>query len=278
VGARKLLAQYGLGPKRHLGQNFLTDERLLGKIVAAAQLNSGDVVLEVGAGLGHLTRLLAHQAGRVVAVELDPRLMPILRDQLADLDNVRLIEGDILQLSLTSLLSPLSTDYKVVANLPYYITSAVLQHFLEGEPPPSHMVVTVQREVAQRIVAGPGDMSLLAVSVQFYGQPRIVTRIKAGAFYPRPEVDSAVVCIDRHLEPAVDVPDVSGFFAVVRAGFGQRRKQLRNSLASGLSLAQAEVVTALRAAGIDPRRRPETLSLSEWAAITCQLDTVNRES
>lgn len=278
MGARKLLAQYGLGPKKHLGQNFLTDERLLVRIVAAAQLNSGDVVLEVGAGLGHLTRLLARQAGRVVAVELDPRLMPILRDQLADLDNVRLIEGDILQLSFTSLLSPLSTDYKVVANLPYYITSAVLQHFLEGEPPPSRMVVTVQHEVAQRIVAGPGDMSLLAVSVQFYGQPRIVTRIKAGAFYPRPEVDSAVVCIDRHLKPPVDVPDVNAFFVVVRAGFGQRRKQLRNSLASGLGLVQAEVVTALEAAGIDPRRRPETLSLSEWATITCQLDTVNRES
>jgi 16S rRNA (adenine1518-N6/adenine1519-N6)-dimethyltransferase len=234
-------------------------------------LTPGDVVLEVGAGLGHLTRLLTQQAGRVIAVELDDRLMPILRDQLAGCDNVTLVEGDILELSLSSLLSPLSSDYKVVANLPYYITSAVLQRFLEGELPPVCMVVTVQYEVAQRITAQPGDMSLLAVSVQFYGQPRIVARIKAGAFYPRPEVDSAIVRIDRHPMPQMDVPDVRAFFAVVKAGFSQRRKQLRNSLSAGLRRPQAEVVTALEAADIDPRRRPQTLSLEEWAAITCQL-------
>jgi 16S rRNA (adenine1518-N6/adenine1519-N6)-dimethyltransferase len=243
----------------------------LGKIVTAAQLTPRDVVLEVGAGLGHLTRLLARQAGRVIAVELDDRLMPILRDQLAGCDNVELIAGDILDLSPFSLLSPLSADYKVVANLPYYITSAVLQHFLEGKPPPVRMVVTVQYEVAQRITAQPGDMSLLAVSVQFHGHPQIVARVKAGTFYPRPEVDSAIVRVDRHSVPPVDVLDVRTFFAVVKAGFAQRRKQLHNSLSAGLRRSRTEVVAALEAAGVDPRRRPETLSLEEWAAITCQL-------
>ena len=271
VSARRLLAQYEVWPKKSLGQNFMTDESVLGKIVAAAQLTPRDVVLEVGAGLGHLTRLLTQQAGRVIAVELDDRLMPILRDQLAGCDNVTLVEGDILELSLPSLLSPLCSDYKVVANLPYYITSAVVQYFLEGEPPPVCMVVTVQYEVAQRITAQPGDMSLLAVSVQFYGQPRIVARIKAGAFYPRPEVDSAIVRIDRHPKPPMDAPDVRAFFAVVKAGFAQRRKQLRNSLSAGLQRPQAEVAAALEAADIDPHRRPQTLSLEEWAAITCQL-------
>ena len=275
MSARKLLAQYGLEPKKGLGQNFLTDKGVLDKIVAAAELSPDDTVLEVGPGLGHLTRLLARRAGRVIAVELDGRLLPILRDQLAGYDNVELIQGDILELFLSSLLFPLSSEYKVVANLPFYITSAVLRRFLTAEPSPVRMVVTVQREVAQRITARPGDMSLLAVGVQFYGRPQIVARIKAGAFYPRPEVNSAVVRIDRHPTPPVKVSDTEAFFAVVRAGFAQRRKQLRNSLAAGLRCPQATIVAALKVAGVDPRRRPETLSLSEWAAITYQLRIEN---
>ena len=274
MSARKLLAQYGLEPKKGLGQNFLTDEGVLGKIVAAAELSLDDAVLEVGPGLGHLTRLLARQAGRVIAVELDGRLLPILHDQLAGYDNVELIQGDILELFLSSLF-PLSSEYKVVANLPFYITSAVLRRFLTGEPSPIRMVVTVQREVAQRITAQPGDMSLLAVGVQFYGRPRVVARIKAGAFYPRPEVNSAVVRIDRHPTPPVKVSDAEAFFTVVRAGFAQRRKQLRNSLTAGLRRPQATIVAALKAAGVDPRRRPETLSLPEWAAIMYQLRIEN---
>ncbi len=275
MSALKLLQQHGLQPKKSLGQNFLTDERLLGKIVAAAGLSPRDVALEVGPGLGHLTRLLAGQAGRVVAVELDSRLMPLLRAQLVGCDNVELIQGDILDLSPSALLSPDASDYKVVANLPFYITSAVLQHFLEGDPPPQRMVVTVQHEVAQRITARPGNMSLLAVGVQFYGRPQVVARIKAGAFSPRPEVNAAVVRIDRHPAPPVNVPHARMFFAVVKAGFAQRRKQLRNSLPAGLARSQSEAVAALEAAGVDPRRRPETLSLQEWAAITHQLRIEN---
>jgi 16S rRNA (adenine1518-N6/adenine1519-N6)-dimethyltransferase len=275
MSARETLARYGLHPKKGLGQNFLTDENLLLRIVDAADLTSGDVVLEVGPGLGHLTRLLAHRAGRVVAVELDGQLVAILRDQLADLDNLTLIEGDVLKTSPTALLPPATSDYKVVANLPFYITSAALRHFLTADPTPDRMVVTVQHEVAQRITAGPGDMSLLAVSVQFYGRPQTVTRIKAGAFYPRPEVDAAVLRIDRHPSPPVQVPNERAFFAAVRAGFAQRRKQLRNSLAAGLHRSRKETTMALEAADVDPRRRPETLSLEEWAAITNRLRSLN---
>lgn len=267
--------RYGLHPQKGLGQNFLTDENLLTQIVEAADLIPGDTALEVGPGLGHLTRLLARRAGRVVAVELDRQLVAILRDQLADLDNLTLVEGDILEIPPADLLPPATLDYKVVGNLPFYITSAVLRHFLTAEPIPTRMVVTVQHEVAQRITAGPGDMSLLAVSVQFYGRPQIVTRIKAGAFYPRPKVDAAVLRIDRHPSPPVQVPDERAFFAAVRAGFAQRRKQLRNSLAAGLHRSRQETTLALEAADIDPRRRPETLSLEEWATITNQLRVLN---
>jgi len=166
--------------------------------------------------------------------------------------------------------------YKVVGNLPYAITSAVLRHFLEKEPRPSLMVVTVQREVAQRIVAKPGDMSLLALSVQFYGLPRIVARIKAGAFYPPPKVDSAVVRIDVLPQPTVPLPegiDDRAFFRIARAGFGQKRKTLRNSLSGGLGLTPTSVEEALQRAAVDPGRRPETLSLEEWARVTEALVT-----
>jgi 16S rRNA (adenine1518-N6/adenine1519-N6)-dimethyltransferase len=262
-----LLRAHGLQPQKHLGQNFLLDAAALGRIVAAAELSPDDAVVEVGAGVGTLTRLLAEQAGQVVAIELDDGLVAILREQLADLPHVRILHGDVLQMA--DLGYP-HLGYKVVANLPYYITSAVLRHFLEKAPRPLTLVVTVQREVARRIVAGPGEMSLLAVSVQFYGRPRIVARIPAGAFYPRPKVDSSVVRIDVGRQPAVALPpglDEEAFFQVVRAGFSQKRKMLRNSLSAGLGLPRAGVEEALARAGVDPRRRAETLSLAEWAAV-----------
>lgn len=262
-----LLRAHGLYAKKSLGQNFLTDPVALTRIVEAAELSSKDAVVEVGAGLGTLTRPLAGQAGSVVAIELDNRLVDILVEQLADLDNVQIIHGDVLRISDYGFSH---RAFKVVANLPYYITSAVLRHFLENRPQPCLMVVTVQREVAQRIVAGPGNLSLLAVSVQFYGQPRIVARIPAGAFFPPPKVDSAVVRIDVAEQPTVTLDagiDETVFFRVARAGFGQRRKTLRNSLSAGLALSPARVEAALSQAGVSPKRRAQTLSLQEWAAV-----------
>ena len=266
-----LLRAHGLHPRKGLGQNFLISQTALQNIVAAADLSVEDVVVEVVAGLGTLTRLLAKQAGRVVAVELDSDLVGILRGELADLPNVEIVHGDILQISDLGLAH---REYKVVGNLPYYITSAVLRRFLEREPRPEIMVVTVQREVAERIVAEPGEMSLLAVSVQFYGQPSIVARIKAGSFYPPPQVDSAVVRIDVGEHPAVLLgkgTDDEAFFRVVRAGFGQRRKMLRNALSAGLGMAPVRVEEALRQAGVEPIRRAQTLSLDEWVEVTREI-------
>jgi 16S rRNA (adenine1518-N6/adenine1519-N6)-dimethyltransferase len=267
-----LMRTYGLRPRKDLGQNFLADPVALDRIAAAADLAPEDIVLEVGAGLGTLTRLLAERAGRVLAVELDSHLVEILRSQLAGSSNVEIIQGDVLnlpELGLTHL------AYKVVGNLPYYITSAVLRHFLEREPRPRLMVVTVQREVAERIVAKPGDMSLLAVSVQFYGQPRIAARIPAGAFYPPPQVDSAVLRLDVAEQPTVALAreiDERTFFRTVRAGFAQKRKTLRNALSAGLGLSPGQVEERMAQIGLDPRRRAETLSLEEWAQVALALN------
>lgn len=271
IGA--LLRAHGLHPRKRLGQNFLRDPVALGRIVAAADLSHEDVVVEVGAGVGTLTRPLAEQAGRVIALELDDGLVAILRDQVVNLTNVQVVHGDVLQFSASQFPH---RGYKVVGNLPYYITSAVLRHFLEKVPRPQLMVVTVQREVADRIVAEPGKMSLLAASVQFYGQPRIVARIPAGAFYPPPQVDSAVVRIDVEEQPTIALEKGTGeavFFRVVRAGFSQKRKTLRNSLSASLGLSPATVEEALEQAGVDPRRRAETLSLIEWARVAHQFSS-----
>lgn len=264
-----LLRSYDLTPKKGLGQHFLADQAALGRIVAAADLTPADRVLEIGPGLGTLTGLLAKEAGRVVAVELDDRLAAVLAERLSGQDNVEIHPGNILHISdFAPLVGP---AYKVVANLPYYITSAVLRHLLERQDPPCLLVVTVQREVAERIIAAPPDMNLLAVSVQFYGRPRLVARIPSGAFYPPPKVDSAVVRIDVFDEPAVSLAEgvsVADYFRVVRAGFGHKRKTLRNALSAGLGLVPAAVEAALAQAGIDPRRRAETLTLQEWAELS----------
>jgi 16S rRNA (adenine1518-N6/adenine1519-N6)-dimethyltransferase len=264
----RFLREHGIEPRKGLGQNFLVSERLLESIIAAADLESQDTVLEVGAGLGALTTRLARSCGRVVALEIDSRLLPFLHEVLAPFPNVRVVQGDILALQPGDLVSP---PYKVVANLPYYITSAVLRHFLEAPAKPSLMVVTVQREVAQRIVANPGQMSLLAVSVQFYGRPTIVAKAPPGAFYPSPGVTSAVLRIDLCPSPPVEVADVGRFFQIVRAGFSQRRKQLRNSLSQGLGLPADEVVSALRRVGLQERQRAQELSVEQWARLSGEL-------
>jgi len=263
---RLLLERHGIIPKKSLGQNFLHDQNTLEKLVELAELTPDATVVEIGAGTGNLTRLLVRQAARVIAVELDERLVSLLRAEFATEPRVELVHGDILEINLAERVGPV--PYMVVANLPYYITSAILRHFLEHPPRPQRLVLTVQREVAERLVATPGAMSLLAVSVQFYGQPRIVMHLSPAAFWPRPDVESAVVRIDVYAAPPVAVPDERLFFRVVRAGFGQKRKQLRNSLSAGLHLDKAQAEEVLGKAGVDPQRRAETLSLDEWAAIT----------
>lgn len=267
IDPRLLLRQFDITPKKSLGQNFLVDERAAERITAAADLTQDDVVLEVGPGLGALTRCLARACACVVAVELDQRLVPVLQHTLESYANVEIIHGDVMTLQTSAVLPP---AYKVVANIPYYLTSALLRHLLEADVRPALMVLTVQEEVARRIVARPNDMSLLALSVQFYGQAKIVARLKPGAFYPAPKVKSAVVRVDLYPEgqTAADGVDVDLFFRLARAGFGQRRKQLRNALTSGTSWSRSEIESALAEASLDPRRRAETLTLDEWAALT----------
>lgn len=267
-----LLKQYQLRPRKSLGQNFLIDEHALAQIVLNAEVTREDVVVEIGPGLGSLTRHLAEAARHVIAVEIDRTLIPPLQAVVAEYPNVSIVHGDFLQLDPTTLLSNYLTNelshYKVVANIPYYITSAIIRQLLEAPIKPKLIVLTVQLEVAQRLIAQPDDMNLLAVSVQFYGLPRIVQRIKAGAFYPAPDVDSAVVRIDLPDEPRYTVPDVDAFFRVVKAGFSQKRKQLHNALRAGLALSSEKIAHALEAAQIDPKRRAETVTIEEWVRLT----------
>jgi 16S rRNA (adenine1518-N6/adenine1519-N6)-dimethyltransferase len=275
--AKALLGQHGLRAKKGLGQHFLVDGRVLRRIVAAADLTPQDTVIEVGPGLGILTQELAQQAGRVVAIEADSEMVSALSAIVARHPNLAVVQGDIMRIDPVSLLpspSGVSTSYKVVANIPYYITSAVLRHFLEASRQPRLMVVMVQKEVGKAIVAQPGDMSLLAVSIQFYGKPSIVARVPARSFYPAPKVDSVILRIDVYDKPSVDVPSARAFFDTVRAGFSAPRKQLRNSLAQGLAVGTQEAADLLERAVVDPRRRAETLSIEEWGRLCRERDRI----
>ena len=274
---RRLLHRSSLRARKGLGQHFLIDEAALETITSAAEVTPGDVIMEIGSGLGILTRELAGQAGYVIAIELDNKLAAILGQTLTSFNNVTIVNGDILKLDPVVLLQEQKTkfpptltnlfNYKVVANLPYYITSPVLRHFLEASVKPQIMVVMVQKEVAEVIVAKPGQMSVLGISVQFYGEPRIIDYVPARCFYPAPEVDSAILRIDVYPQPAVAVGDRDSFFELVRAGYTSPRKQLVNSLAQGLGKSKAEVLPVLAEAGIVPQRRAETLTLDEWARL-----------
>ncbi|MCW5878952.1 MAG: ribosomal RNA small subunit methyltransferase A [Anaerolineales bacterium] len=259
----QLLRTHGLRPDKRLGQNFLVDDSHLERIVEAAGVQPGDEVLEVGPGLGSLTRHLAAAAQRVVAVELDSDLLPALRSVLADRPNVEIVHADILKVNLSQHFS--QPGFLVVANIPYYLTSNLIRHLLEGALRPARLALTVQKEVAQRACAGPPEMSLLSLSVQLYGRPQLVHHIPAGAFYPAPKVDSALLLIDLFEEPALPVESVDVFFKLAKAAFAQKRKTLANSL--GALWGKAESAARLQAAGIDPRRRPQTLSLTEWGAL-----------
>jgi len=262
---RNLLYAHGVRPNKSFGQNFLIDRAVLQRIVEAAEIEPGDQVLELGAGTGVLTRELARRARRVVAVELERAMFTLLEKTSGALPNVELLARNLLYLDPREVFA--QEPYKLVANLPYYITAPTFRHFLESANAPRLLVVMVQYEVAQRMVAGPGDMSLLGVSVQFYGRPRIIARVPARAFYPAPKVDSAILRVDVHERVPLAQAERDGFFGVVQAGFAERRKQLHNSLTRHLHRKNEEVRACLTAAGIDPSRRAETLSIDEWLLL-----------
>lgn len=266
LDAAALLRRRGFRPDRRLGQNFLQDAAALHAITDAARITRDDTVLEIGCGLGSLTRHLALVAHRVVAVERDRRLFGIAKDVLKSFSNVELICADILALSANELALP--PDYIVAANIPYNITSPILRNLLESRPLPRRLVLTVQKEVAERICAVPPRMSVLALSVQVYGETEIVHRIAASAFFPVPKVDSSVVRIDIRGEPVIPLALLPVFFRLVKAAFGQKRKVLRNSLSSKLGISPAEAEELLMDAGVDPRRRPETLVFAEWERLS----------
>lgn len=260
-----LLKQHGLRANKKLGQNFLQDPFALDSITSAAEIAATDTVLEIGPGLGSLTRHLARSAQQVIAVELDQELIPPLKTVTAEYDNITIIHGDILKLSPKDLIQ--ESDYLVVANIPYYITSAIIRHLLENETKPRRIVLTIQKEVAKRICAKPGDMSLLALSVQVYGNPRIASHIPAGSFFPAPKVDSAVLCIDIYQSPQIKPELLNTFFKLIKAGFSQKRKTLRNSLSAGLHVSPSYAEELLKKANINPMRRAETLSIDEWSTL-----------
>ncbi|HLF79840.1 MAG TPA: 16S rRNA (adenine(1518)-N(6)/adenine(1519)-N(6))-dimethyltransferase RsmA [Dehalococcoidia bacterium] len=268
----RVLRDAGVSPVKALGQHFLTDQRVLSRIVAAAGLTAEDTVIEVGPGLGALTERLVLVAGRVVAVELDAKLAARLNETVvAEHPNLTVVQRDILTVSPEELLGTTSAapmpPYAVVGNLPYNIGAAVLRHFLEAQWQPRWLIAMLQREVAESVCAEPGDMGLLGVSVQVYAEARRLFTVPPRAFYPPPKVTSSVIRLAVRPEPLVPAKERQRFFAVVRAGFSAPRKQLANSLANGLKRPVSEVRALIEQAELDVTLRPQMLSIEEWRKL-----------
>lgn len=267
------LQQLHFRAKKRLGQHFLINEDIADCILSAAELSNNDTVIEVGPGLGILTRRIAEKVSNVIAVELDSKLVDVLTKQTRSSSNILIVHADILNISPAQLLKQYANtpailnNYKVVANLPYYITSPTIRHFLASSWKPSLMVLMVQKEVGESIVATPGEMSFLAVSTQLYSKPRIVKYVPAENFYPVPKVDSVVLCLEVNSSPLVDTNDIDGFLDIVHCGFRAPRKQIHNSLALALKIPPSQILLLLKEADIDPKRRPETLNLQEWKEL-----------
>lgn len=246
-------------PKKSLGQHWLKDSQTLNEICENADLDNNDVVLEIGPGLGDLTRLLTEKAKEVIAVELDDKLSADL-PLLVAADNLTIVHDSILKYDL----STLPTKYKIVANIPYYLTSNLLRLLSESNNPPSLVVLLVQKEVAERVAAKPGDMSLLSVTTQYYWEVELKQTVKANMFIPPPKVDSQVILLNRRLKPLFPGTDDKSFFRLVRIGFSARRKTLLNSMTNGLRIEKALIDEVLELASIDKNARPQTLNLDEW--------------
>lgn len=261
---RELLQKHDIWLKRDLGQHFITDRNILNKIVSAGDISRDDLVLEIGAGSGTLTRAITEKAGFVIAIEIDIKLIPALTEHLEGLDNVELVCQDIMKLNVAKVIAkhPGFKHIKVVANLPYYITSPVISMLLEGDTKFDVMVFTIQKEVAKRIVSSPGtkEYGSFTVFVNFYSKPRLMFNIPASSFTPRPKVDSSVIRLDVLAKPFVQVKDEKLFFRIMRASFNQRRKMLKNALeAADIKWPESSV--------IDGKRRGETLSIEEFAKL-----------
>jgi 16S rRNA (adenine1518-N6/adenine1519-N6)-dimethyltransferase len=269
---RNFLYAHHIRPNKAFGQNFLVEHDVLLHIVEAAEIDVDDQVLELGAGTGVLTRELAKRARRVVAVELEREMLSLVAETTRNYSNVEIMERNLLYVDPTEVFG--SDSYKLVANLPYYITAPTFRHFLESANPPCLFVVMVQYEVAQRIVAGPGDLSLLGISIQFYGEPKIIEHVPAQAFYPAPKVDSAILRIDLKDEVPLTPGKRDSFFRLVQAGFSERRKQIHNSLAHGLHRKDTDVQSYLFAANINPSRRAETLSIEDWLRLWHEMEKI----
>ena len=272
-----ILKAFGLRMSKKLGQNFLIDAGIVQGIVDAAEIEPGDRVLEIGPGIGTLTQGLAEAGAEVTAVELDKKLPAVLAETLKAYENVTIVPGDILKVNSPAIMG--DAPFKVAANLPYYITTPILMALLERHLPITRMVTMVQKEVAERMVAGPGSKTYgaLSVAVQYYTEPEIVLNVPPRSFIPAPEVDSVVIACKVRETPAVDVMEEKMFFRVVKAAFGQRRKTLANALCGG-GFPKEQVRDAMERAGIDPTRRGETLSLAEFAQLADEFSKIAKNA
>jgi 16S rRNA (adenine1518-N6/adenine1519-N6)-dimethyltransferase len=276
---RALMRRFELRPDKRLGQHFMIDKASLRKVITASDLEGDETVLEIGAGLGSLTVLLSQYARKVIAVEFDERLIPALEVSIGHLANVRLVVGDVLKLNFEELLG--DQAYFVIANIPYNITSILIRKLMECRYPPGRIILTLQREVAQRIIAAPGELNMLALSVQVYGVPRIVGNIPSKAFYPQPKVDSSIIRIQLHESPIVAPELLSTFFRLTKIGFNQKRKQLGNSLSTGIGVDKETAIGWLTDSAIDPHSRPQELEIEAWvrlAQTTLNLTTGSQDS
>ena len=272
IDVQGLIKKHGLQPNKNLGQNFLIDPQYLNQVTDAGEIVDQDTVLEIGAGIGNLTRLLGAKARHVIAVEIDANLIPILREVTRENSNIEVIHGDILAIEISDLIT--SSPFQVIANIPYYITSKIIRYLMTGSIKPQRIILTIQNEVAERICALSGKQSLLSLGVQVFGRPTIESRIPAGAFFPIPKVDSAIVRIDMFPSPLVPAESLETFFYLAKAGFGQKRKNLRNSLSAGTRLDKNSCEQLLQSAGIDYQRRSETLSIAEWQTLTLEYQRI----